>query len=467
MSSIAGRITTAEPATLPRATPRPTLSIVDAMAITVGIVIGAGIFEIPALVAANASSPRIVLLVWIVGGLVSLIGALCYAELTSTYPHPGGNYYYLHRAFGPSLAFLFAWARLAVIQTGSIALISFVFGDYASRWFSLGEYSASIYASAAIIVFTAVNVAGMQMGRSTQRALTLLELTGLCIIAVAGFALPANGEAASQAAPAVSNFGLMMVFVLLAFGGWNEAAFISAEVRGKRRNAAWALVASIGVITVMYVLVNAAYMRGMGLKATAESKAIAADLLSRTVGEYSALLVSLIVAATALSSLNGTIITGARTNYALGRDFGLFRKMGRWVSVRETPASALVMQGGVALLLVLLGTASRNGFSTMVEYTAPVFWLFFLLTGISLFVLRRKDRGITRPFPVPLYPVTPILFCATCAYLLYSSLAYTGWGALVGAGVLLLGLPLLYVARRRRYGPEIIEQSPIVERRVA
>jgi amino acid transporter len=126
------------------------------------------------------------------------------------------------------------------------------------------------------------------------------------------------------------------------------------------------------------------------------------------------------------------------------------------------------MQGAVALLLVLLGTASRHGFSTMVEYTAPVFWLFFLLTGISLFVLRRKDRGIARPFPVPLYPVTPILFCAMCAYLLYSSLAYTGWGALVGAGVLLLGLPLLLIARRTRQGSELVDESPIVvERRVA
>lgn len=464
---MAGAVTTAELAAPAAASPRPTLSIIDAMAITVGIVIGAGIFEIPTLVAANASSTGVVLLVWILGGLVSLIGALCYAELTTTYPHPGGNYYYLHRAFGPSVAFLFAWARLAVIQTGSIALISFVFGDYASRWFSLGDYSASIYAAAAIIIFTAVNVAGIRMGRSTQRMLTLLELTGLSIIIIAGFLMPANGQpAAAQAAPAVSNFGLMMVFVLLAFGGWNEAAFISAEVRGSRRNTAWALVASIGVITLMYVLVNAAFMRGLGLSGTAGSKAVAADLLSRA-GESSALVVSLIVAATALSSLNGTIITGARTNYALGRDFGLFRRMGEWVSVRETPASALVLQGGVALLLVLLGTSSRNGFSTMVEYTAPVFWLFFLLTGISLFVLRRKDRDLARPFPVPLYPITPILFCATCAYLLYSSLAYTGLGALVGAGVLVLGLPLLVVARRTRERNGLGDRPQIPERKAA
>jgi basic amino acid/polyamine antiporter, APA family len=438
--------------------PRQTLSQLDAMAITVGIVIGAGIFETPSLVAANARSAMAVILVWVLGGVVSMIGALCYAELATTYPHPGGNYHYLWRAYGPSLAFLFAWARLSVIQTGSIALMGFVFGDYASRWFSLGEHSAAIYAGVAIVVFTAINVAGIRFGKSTQNLLTVVEISGLLLIIAAGFMQPAT--AAPAATEPVSRFGLMMVFVLLTFGGWNEAAFISAEIKGPRRNMARVLIGSIAVITTIYVLVNAAFIYGMGLAGAAASKAPAADLLARVFGNGTGLAVSLIVAASALSSMNATIFTGARTNYALGRDFAALEKFGRWRTERDTPAESLLLQGTIAFVLVLLGTTTRKGFATMVEYTAPVFWFFFLLTGIALFILRRKEPNIERPFRVPLYPLTPLLFCAVCAYLLYSSLAYTGLGALVGAVVLLVGLPILWFLRRSKRSESIPSTAP-------
>jgi basic amino acid/polyamine antiporter, APA family len=440
--------------------PRQTLSQLDAMAITVGIVIGAGIFETPALVAANAGSAGAVILVWVLGGVISMIGALCYAELATTYPHPGGNYHYLWRAYGPSLAFLFAWARLAIIQTGSIALMGFVFGDYASRWFSLGEHSAAIYAGVAIVLFTAINVAGLRFGKSTQNLLTTVEISGLLLITVAGFTQPAIA-AAAPAAP-VSNFGLMMVFVLLTFGGWNEAAFISAEIKGPRRNIARVLISSIAVITIIYVLVNAAFVHGMGLAGTAASKAPAADLLVRVFGTNTAFAVSLIVAASALSSMNATIFTGARTNYALGRDFAALKNVGRWNLGRDAPTDSLILQGAIAFLLVLLGTVTRKGFATMVEYTAPVFWFFFLLTGIALFILRRREPHAERPFRVPLYPLTPLLFCAVCAYLLYSSLVYTGLGAMFGVGVLLAGLPMLYLLRRSRPAEPL--PTPVPER---
>jgi amino acid transporter len=437
----------AKPQRISGGAPRQTLTSLDAMAITVGIVIGAGIFQTPSLVAANAGSTTAVLMVWTLGGVISLIGAFCYAELASTYPHPGGNYHYLWRAFGPSVAFLFAWARLAVIQTGSIALMGFVFGDYASRWFSFGENSAAIYAGSAIVVFTLLNVAGIVMGKNTQHLLTIGDVVGLTCIIIAGFT-----QAAPPAAPAaqepVSRFGLMMVFVLLTYGGWNEAAFISAEIKGGRRTIARVLISSIAVITALYVLVNAAFLHGMGLPGVAASQAPAADLLARTFGNASGLLVSLIVAATALSSMNGTIFTGARTNFALGRDFPAFARVGRWQMKRDTPVESLLLQGTIALLLVVLGTITRKGFSTMVEYTAPVFWFFFLLSGLSLFILRRREPNIERPFRVPLYPLTPILFCLVCAYLLYSSLVYTGLGAIVGACVLAAGLPVLWFARR-------------------
>jgi amino acid transporter len=157
----------------------------------------------------------------------------------------------------------------------------------------------------------------------------------------------------------------------------------------------------------------------------------------------------LLVVAAALSSTNATIFTGARTSFALGRDFSFFRFLGRWKERSETPANALLVQGGIALLLVGVGAATRQGFEAMVDYTAPVFWLFFGLAGASLFVLRRMEPEVERPFQVPLYPLTPLLFCGACAYMLWSSIAYTGIGALLGVGVLLAGVPLLALRRSR------------------
>jgi amino acid transporter len=164
-------------------------------------------------------------------------------------------------------------------------------------------------------------------------------------------------------------------------------------------------------------------------------------------GGRGALLLSLIVAISALTSINATIITGARCNHALGRDFPRFGFLGRWTA-SGTPINALLLQGAVALLLVGLGAGTRSGFATLVEYTAPVFWSFFLLTGLALLRLRHKDPHTPRPFRVPLYPLTPLLFCASSAYMLWSSVSYTGTGALVGVAVLLAGLPVLWFIRR-------------------
>jgi amino acid transporter len=239
-----------------------------------------------------------------------------------------------------------------------------------------------------------------------------------------------------------------MVFVLLTYGGWNEASYVSAEVRDPGRNMARALVLSILVVTVLYVLVNVALVRGLGLAGLAASKAPAADLLERLTGRGTAVLVSVMVVVSTLTSINATIFTGARSAYAVGRDFAPFRFLGSWHPARQTPVNALVVQAAMALVLILIGALTRRGFETMVEYTAPVFWAFILLAGVALFVLRRRDPGRPRPFRVPFYPVTPLLFCATCVYLLYSSLAYTGFGALLGVGVVLAGGVVLLATRR-------------------
>lgn len=428
--------------------PKPVLAVTDAVALIVGIVIGAGVFETPALIAANSSSGEAMLLAWLVGGGVSLVGALCFAELTTAFPHPGGNYHYLMRAFGRTPAFLFAWARMTVVQTGSIGLLAFVFGDYATQLLPVGEYSSSLYAALAIVVLTGLNIVGVRASKRTQNLLTTAKVLGLLLIVIAGLTSTAP-VAQAASGPTQTAWGLVMIFVLLTYGGWNEAAYISAELREVGRNMVPALLWSIGIITGIYLLVNLAYLEGLGLAQTAGSEAVAADLMRRSFGEPGARFVSLLIAVSTLGSTNATIFTGARTNYALGQDFAPFALLGRWREQTGTPVNALLVQAGIALGLVLLGTLTRKGFETMVDYTAPVFWFFFLLTGVSLLVLRWREPDVPRPFRVPWYPLLPILFIATCTYLLYSSLAYTGIGALVGVGVLAAGVPLLLWTGRR------------------
>lgn len=433
------------------AAPRPVLSLFDAVALIVGIVVGAGIFRSPSLVAANAGSSEAFLFAWILGGIVSLVGALCYAELTTAFPNAGGDYHFLTRAFGKKPAFLFAWARLSVIQTGSVGLLAYIFGDYLSQIYSLGEYSSVFYAALAVAALTTINIIGLKSGTGTQKLLTVTEVAGILLVITAGFFFASGGAtnaAASPSSAATASFGLTMVFVLLTFGGWNEAAYISAELRGDKRGKrrmAKALILGILIITALYLLVNLAYLNALGLGGMARSEAVGGDLMRVAFGETGVVLLGVLVAVSALTSANATIFTGARTNYAMGRDFPLFASLGKWNAKSDAPVNAFIVQGVISLALVCLGLVTRKGFETIVEYTAPVFWFFFLLVGIALFVLRRKEPHAERPFRVPLYPLTPLVFCLTSAYLLYSSLAYTGFGALVGIGVLGVGALILAV----------------------
>jgi len=433
----------------PNASLQPTLTLTDAVALIVGLVIGAGIFETPALVAANTGTVGGVIQVWLIGGVVSLLGALCYAELATTYPHVGGNYYYLKRAFGQPIAVLFAWARMTVIQTGSIALLAFVFGDYASQVFPVGSYSTSLYAAIAIVLLTALNIIGLRQSNRLQNWLSVTLICGLILVVTIGLVFATAPIAVvAPIAPSVppaaaSSWGLALVLVLLSYGGWNEAAYISAEIQNPQRNIVRSLIWSIGIITGIYLLINLAYLRGLGIAGMAASPAVAADLLRRVAGEPGATFVSLLVVIATLGSINATILTGARSSFAMGQDVPAFQWLGHWHSQTSSPMMAYLLQGAIALLLIGVGTFTRMGFKTMVDYTAPIFWLFFLLSTLSLIVLRIREPLRPRPFRVPFYPLVPVLFSAICGYLLYSSLVYTGIGAILGVVVMLLGLPLI------------------------
>jgi amino acid transporter len=441
------------------AAPRPVLSVFDGAMIVVGIVIGAGIFRTPSMVAGVTGSIDWMLTAWILGGVLSLIGALCYAELASTFPNAGGDYHFLTRAYGRDVSFFFAWARVAVITTGSIALLAFVFGDYMSRVVSLGPNSSAIYAAITVIVLTVLNIIGLRESSRAQNVLTILEVTGLLLVTVAGLiaTAPAAAPAAAAGAPSPgvpALFGLAMVFVLLTYGGWNEGAYISAEVKGGPRAIVRTLVLAIVVITIVYVAFVLAVLNGLGFAGMQTSKAVGADVMQAAFGPTGAQLIGVIVGIATLTSINATMIVGARTNYALGRDWPQLSLMSRWQGARNVPIVAFFVQGGIALALIGFGALQKDGFSAMVEFTAPVFWFFFLLTGLALFVLRFREPTVARPFKVPLYPILPIVFIVTCGYLFYSSVTYAQSKQAVSIAlyVMLAGLvvwALLRVTRRR------------------
>jgi basic amino acid/polyamine antiporter, APA family len=436
--------------------PSPALSVFDATMITVGIVIGAGIFQTPALVAGIAGSAPIAITAWALGGVLSLIGALTYAELATTYPSAGGDYSFLTRAYGRNVSFLFAWARSTVICTGSIALLGFILGDYLSRLFSLGPHSSAIYAAAATVLLTVINLAGLRSSSRMQNILALVEIGGVLLVAVIGFIVEPGAPPATTQGPSVGvgAFGLAMVFVLLTYGGWNEAAYVSAEVRGGARAIVRSLILSIGVITAVYLLFVTGVLHGLGFEGLKASEAIGVDVVERALGDTGGRAIGVVVAIAALTSMNSTMIVGARSNYAVGRDWPAFGFMGGWQGDRNTPAAGFLVQAVISLGLIAFGAIEKDGFSTMVEFTAPVFWFFFMLSGLALPILRRKDAARERPFQVPLYPVLPLVFVATCAYLFYSSVmhARSQNAGFVALGVMASGAIVLAVLLLRPTG---------------
>lgn len=412
--------------------PRKALTLWDCVAIIVGIIVGAGIFETAPSIAGQVGHPWLVLFVWVLGGALSVVGALCYAELATAYPREGGDYVYLNRAYGPWAGYMFGWARLSIIQTGSIGLLAYVFARYATSIFPLGDHSFLIYAEATVIVLTVMNLIGTQQGKWTQIVLTTAKVLGVGgIIAVAFFstaAAPVSGESAG------ANYGglrLAMIFVLFTYGGWNEAAYVAAEVREPRRNIVGALLFGTLLVTLLYVLINAAYLYCLGIEGLKNSGAVATDVVAtglggRISGESVATLIGILVMISALGAINGEIFTGSRISYAVGREHAILGLLGRWNHRSNSPTWALLIQGAITATLVWLAGrwGGANGFNNLVKFTAPVFWFFFLMTAISLFVLRYRDRSVERPFRVPLYPVIPCIFCLSCGFMLYSSIDY-------------------------------------------
>jgi amino acid transporter len=445
------------------------LSLWDGVSVVIGIVVGVSLFKAPALVFGNVSSPAEGLFVWALGGALSLVGALCYAELASAWPRSGGDYVYLTRAFGPATGFLFGWAQLVAILTGSIGAMAYVFADYAA---ALGVVaSTALLGAAAVVGVTALNLLGVTWGRRVQNALTLAKVAGLAGVVAVGLAFARGGTPAAPQ-PGEGDFGFALILVLYAYGGWSNAAFVASEVRDAQRNVPRVLLLGTGAIAALYVIVNAAYLAALGFDGLRAADAPAAEMLAASLGPAAGHVMSALVMVSALGAIQGMVFTGARIYASMGHDHAAFAALGRQ-SARGVPARALCVQALVSLAWIIgVGTAGGRraldatvgavglpalpwdhfggGFDVLVASTAPVFWLFFLATGTAVIVLRVREPQAARPFRVPGYPITPLVFCASCVFMLDASLRYAGALSLAGLIPLALGLPLYWASRGRR-----------------
>jgi amino acid transporter len=437
--------------------PRRHVSVLYVVMVAVAMVVGAGIFRSPADIAASTGSAPWFFGSWLVGGLITLAGAFCFAELATMLPSAGGDYHFLKATYGRRVAFLFAWSRFAVINTGSLALLGFVLGDYANAVWSLGPHGASWYALITVVAMTLFNLKGLYIAQSADYAMTGLEVGGLVVVFAAGVALVIAGMPpltpdAPVHAGIPAGFGQALLFVLFAFSGWSEITTLSAEVRDERRGMVRALVLAVVTITLLYLIANWALWRGLGMQGLAASRTPAADVIQRAFGDWAGVLTAIAISMATITSINATIVVGARTTYAAAADWPQLAFLGHWNGVRGIPVAGIVSQGVMGVLLIGLGTYTRDGFATMIDYTSPVFWGFLALSGFAVIVLRRRRPDLPRPFRVPFYPVLPLLFCASCLFVLWSSVEYVRLGALAGLGVLAAGGVLLLCLRGKPAG---------------
>lgn len=518
------------------------LGLWDTASIIVGIIIGVGIYKTPAGVFSNASGPWQALAIWVLGGVISLLGAFCFAELASTYPRSGGEYVYLTRAYGRWAGFLFAWAQLAVIRTGgSIAALAYVFADYTGQFLHADIRSNLLHIGLSlvvIVVLTGINILGVQLGKHTQNFLTVLKVLGLAGILVTGLwyaaswqvdadqpvfkgqvvrviegevaaltpahglvlrdaagevrtipverdakitvdgsekheqkrdylladlepgtrakvVVPADGEGGAVRIRATTKtplemLALALIFVLWTYAGWHEAAYIAAEVQNRRRTLPLALILGTGAVMVLYLLVNVAYLVGLGYEEAADSPAVAADVLKLLPWRHGEQAMCLLVMLSALGAINGMIFTSSRIFSEMGADHRLFTALGKWDPRWGTPVRSLLAQAAISVgMVAVVGFwfEGQDGFEALLKCTAPVFWLFFLLTGLALIVLRFKDRTIERPFVSPAYPLPALVFCFFCGFMLYGSVTYAPREALVGLAILAVGVPLYLFSR--------------------
>jgi amino acid transporter len=439
--------------------PRRQLNLFDVICINVGIVIGSGIFESTPFIASNTSGPVNLIGLWILGGVAALLGALCYAELTTTLPRHGGEYAFLSAAYGKNAGFLFAWADFWIIRPGNIGSMAFVFANYFHQLCGLTPSIPTTLSCAlgSLGILTITNLLGVQTGKWTQNLLTLAKLLGIAIIIVTGLLLiPAANLSGAESEPhapqSLSSHSLAMILIMFSYGGWNEMSNVAAEMHNPRRTIVWGLVGSALTVAAFYVLANIAFVRALGFSGMVHSSAVATDVMAIRFGSPGRILISLLICVSSLGAMNGTLFTGPRIYYALGCDHGVFQWLGRWNVGLGVPARALMLLSLVTASMLAAFGIYPNGFSRLVEFTAPVFWGFFFFVSIAVFVLRRQPCA-TEPFRVPGGPIVPAIFCLISAGMTYTGIRRAfevrAWEAVWSIGILALGAAMAWFWSRR------------------
>ena len=433
-----------------------------------GTIIGAGIFKLAPDVAANAGSFSMTLLIWIVGGMMAMSGAICFAELSTRFPGQlGGDYVYLKAAYGKPIAFMFAWTAFWIIRPGNICIMALVFAEYFSQAARMPSDFAVWIAVSVVVLLSTINLAGLKPGSRTQNALTMAKVAGIgCVIALPfvapmifdfeNIAATSTKLTADDSIAPQGSWLLAIVFVMFTMGGWNDVTLVAGEIKNPQVNLLKALVAGTAGVTLIYLLFNIALYAGLGYEALSESKTVATDLVLSTaqrcgdpnvasfLRDYGGRLVAGLVCVSCLGAINGMILTSPRIYYSVGRDYPSFQFLARWNAQRSVPWQAVVAQAVVTIALTLITLGRANGIEEMVTATTPYFYGFFSLTIVTIFIFRRRDAlasiQTSEIKKVPFYPLPPLVFLGVCGLMCYKAIDYVIWRELTTLSLVLGGL---------------------------
>lgn len=417
----------------------------------VGGIIGSGIFLNPSNVARITRAPTLTIAVWILGGIIALIGAFCYAELGHRYPKAGGGYVYLREGFGKLPAFLYGWALLLVIATGATAAVAYTFASYAAALFGLSESWIRPIAVISIAALSIVNYVGVGKAAVTQNFFTVLKLGALATLIVFGLSLPfdmaptgiATGLRPPMGWELPLAIGTALTPILFAYGGWQQTNFIAEEIIDAERTLPKALLIGTAIVVLVYVTANLAYLRVLGVTGLGASSAPAADVMNAVVGSWGKRLISAGITCSTFGFLNLVILVSPRVYQAMAADGVFFPAMARLHPKYQTPGTAILFQGVWAALLML-----TKEYGPLLDYVVFGDWIFFGSTAATIFVFRRRFGAPDR-FGVPLYPVLPALFVLSAIYVVISSVASAPGNAAIGAALIALGVPVFLYWRER------------------
>jgi basic amino acid/polyamine antiporter, APA family len=423
------------------------LRLWDAALVVVGGIIGGGIFLNPGIAAQRTGSGSALLAIWIGAGVLTLIGALCYAELGARRPQAGGSYVYLREAFGPLAGFLFGWTMLLVIYSGSTAAVATIFASYAAAAFGLPASTALPLAVGALVFVSGINLFGLRLGAQIQNLFALLKLLAVAVLVACGLFLAGSGGHPVLAAdPAHAGAGFMgaALPVLFAYSGFTYLNNLAGEVRDPQRTLPRALVIGMLLVIAAYVLVNVAYLAALGHDGLAASRAPAADVMDRMFGPLGARLIAFGIAISTLGFCNITLVAGARVLQVMGEDGLFFRSVARLHPRHRTPNVALLLLAGWAIVLTVSGS-----YGQLLDYATFGDWLACAVGVATLFWYRRHDRAPPR-FRVPGYPLLPLAFIATVGWVVFETMRDNPRNAGIGLLIIAAGVPV-YVAWRRLF----------------